>query len=60
MTKPRLCSHRNCNDEAAGRSLDGEWLCIDHLADEDISADLFDDDRIAREREAFLRLARAH
>lgn len=58
-TKPHLCCRRDCNDEAAGLSIDGEPLCFDHLHDENEALDLFDEPAEI-ERESFMRLARAH
>lgn len=59
-SKPRLCSRRDCNDEAEGFSTKGDLLCLDHLTEAELASDIFDDDAAERDREAFMQLARAH
>ena len=58
-SKPFLCSHGCCKDEAVGFTANGDPVCEDHFSDAEEASDLFDDDPAEREREAFMRLARA-
>lgn len=60
MKAPRRCCRRDCNDEGASYTADGDFLCSDHLQDWQDEQILFprrreDDER----REEFMRLARS-